>query len=62
MIELGGIIAEQVQFIRGAEMGAWERVLKLHMRPKPTSMPLFLWRRIVGMVLYQSESDRKYRP
>jgi hypothetical protein len=51
---LGNVIAEQVQRIDFQRGDAWERVLRLHLRPRPTWMPDKLWGHIVSLVVIQS--------
>ena len=56
---LGRVIAEQVQIVRHDQMTAWERVLRLHVKPKPGWVPAALWSKILSLVLIQSESPRR---
>jgi hypothetical protein len=50
----GIVIAEQVQRVTFERNDAWERVLRLHVRPKPAWMPSGLWVHIMSLVLVQS--------
>ena len=56
--EIGRVIAEQVQKIRGEQMAAWERVLRLHIKPRPSWCPEPLWVKAVNLVLVTSEEIR----
>lgn len=55
---LGAVIATQVQRIRSEQMEAWECVLRLHIKPKPSWCPMPLWKMVCNLVLVQSE-ERK---
>lgn len=49
------VLDEWVQKVVTADRVVTERALALYMRPKPTWMPKWAWRRMVGMVLLQTE-------
>jgi len=58
MGDLGQIVAEQVQRATFRHATAWEAVLRLHIKPRPRWMPEWCWRRLVALVLVQSQGDR----
>ena len=51
------VIAEQVQRMAMGSAQEWEKVLKLHIRPKPKWMAKSMWRHLIRMVLYQTETQ-----
>jgi hypothetical protein len=57
--ELGRVVAVQVQRITIASAEPWERVLRLHIKPKPDGMPGWLWAWMVRQVFVQSEQKRE---
>lgn len=56
--EFGKIIAEQTQRIQMEQTEAWERVLRLHIRPKPAWMPERLWAHLLNLVLHQTVTKK----
>lgn len=56
---LGKVIAEQTQRITSEQGLAWERVLRLYIRPKPAWMAEALWKKIVNLVVVQSVETRR---
>lgn len=52
---IGRAIAEQVILISGKHMSAWERILRLHIKPRPKWLPAVLWAKLIKLVLVQSE-------
>lgn len=54
MSTLGEFVA-RLQWAKGQ---AWESTLLLHVKPRPSWCPLFVWRKIVSLVLIQSEIVR----
>lgn len=57
--DLGKIIAEQTQKATMEGMTLWERVLRLHVKPRPKWCPVPLWKKVVNLVLIQSEQEVK---
>ena len=55
---LGKTIAEQTQKITFDQKTAWEHVLRLHIRPRPSWCPEPLWVKVVNLVLVTSEEIR----
>lgn len=54
--ELGAVIAEQVQRVTLGQRVAWERVMRLHIKPRPRWLPDWCWRRVLATLLVQSET------
>ena len=48
-------IASHVQRVAHQNAVAWEAVLRLHIKARPRWMPEWCWRRVVNMVVIQSE-------
>ena len=52
---LGEVIAEQTHAIIVEHRTAWERVMRLHIKPRPAWCPEPVWRELVALVVVQSE-------
>jgi len=60
----GGVLDGLAYTVSFQRARAWEEVLKLHIRPKPWWMPMLVWKRLISLVLIQSQDiiSRAYDP